>query len=805
MQLTWLATVVIWTIPAALGREQVCPEPCAVDPSRWTPFSSLQRLDACDHPILLHIFPNRVSDAPDAAFEMLACTLDDAQDITAESISLMTGDSDDSETKQRDLLLDNLQKQLAQIPTGHTRSLLLYLNTTSLGFYSGHTVGNALPTSAIKRLRDRRADNTSKGVAIQRCGKDGDADDSFGIAIGKTGVMETIKEAINLWANGRCMEHDDDRFHIENFPAHTQSVGVDSHNNGTNGRSKSTCSKISVEPGDSCKTLAERCGIPGDDLVTYNHDNGLCASLVAGQEVCCSSRQCAHGKPSIHEDGSCATYLTATNDNCHSIAKDHSLNESDISYFNNGKTWGWAGCELIHAGLRICVSEGYPPMPVENPDAVCGPTVPGTGMPINGTLLAALNPCPLNACCNTLGECGVSPDFCIYEEGPTGNPGTARPGQKGCISNCGMDILDNSEAPAEFMKIGYYQSFNFQRPCLTLHAADIDVDDYSHIHWAFATINSTFHIGINDTYQQWPDFLALDGVKRIISFGGWGYTINAATYDVLRQAMMPENVDSFIANIMSFVEESGMDGVDFDWEYPGASDLPSVSVGLSSDGPNYLNFLKKLRAVFPPDKSISFAAPASYWFLRAFPIAEMWQHVDYIVYMTYDFHGQWEYPTSRIQDWCPAGNCLRSHMNLTETEYALAMITKAGVPRNKVAVGVASYGRAFGMSEIGCTRPECTFDGPQTTAIPGPCTRTPGILANAEIERIMSEGDINESYYDAGSDSNILVYNDTQWVSYMNESTMRKRAGYYQSLRFAGYVNWAIDLTEWNEDEDSEE
>ena len=41
-----------------------------------------------------------------------------------------------------------------------------------------------------------------------------------------------------------------------------------------------------------------------------------------------------------------------------------------------------------------------------------------------------------------------------------------------------------------------------------------------------------------------------------------------------------------------------------------------------------------------PGKSISIAAPASYWYLKGFPIAEMAQVVNYIVFMTYDLHGQ---------------------------------------------------------------------------------------------------------------------------------------------------------------------
>lgn len=40
------------------------------------------------------------------------------------------------------------------------------------------------------------------------------------------------------------------------------------------------------------------------------------------------------------------------------------------------------------------------------------------------------------------------------------------------------------------------------------------------------------------------------------------------------------------------------------------------------------------------DKSVSIAAPASYWYLKGFPIAHISKVVDYIVYMTYDLHGQ---------------------------------------------------------------------------------------------------------------------------------------------------------------------
>lgn len=70
-----------------------------------------------------------------------------------------------------------------------------------------------------------------------------------------------------------------------------------------------------------------------------------------------------------------------------------------------------------------------------------------------------------------------------------------------------------------------------------------------------------------------------------------------------------------------------------------APDIPGIPPGRKSDAPNYLATLKALRKELPDKYSISIAAPASYWYLKAFPIKEMAKVVDYIVYMAYDLHG----------------------------------------------------------------------------------------------------------------------------------------------------------------------
>ncbi|KAG8408038.1 hypothetical protein J3459_018274 [Metarhizium acridum] len=131
---------------------------------------------------------------------------------------------------------------------------------------------------------------------------------------------------------------------------------------------------------------------------------------------------------------------------------------------------------------------------------------------------------------------------------------------------------------------------------------------------------------------------------------------------------------------------------------------------------------------------------------------------------------------------------------MTETKDALAMITKVGVPSNKIVVGVASYGRSFKMAEAGCYGPLCKFTGTprRSYAAKGRCTGTSGYIANAEIEEILTSGRVNKQWRDAGS--NIMVYDDTEWVAYMDDKHKDIRTQFYLMNNFAGTTDWAVDL-----------
>jgi hypothetical protein len=44
--------------------------------------------------------------------------------------------------------------------------------------------------------------------------------------------------------------------------------------------------------------------------------------------------------------------------------------------------------------------------------------------------------------------------------------GYGTPGMGTCVSNCGINVFNNAQPPAQFRKIGYFEAWNPERPCL---------------------------------------------------------------------------------------------------------------------------------------------------------------------------------------------------------------------------------------------------------------------------------------------------------------------------------------------------
>ena len=821
-----------------------CPQRCAVvgpDPGNWTSYHNLEQFDSCPLAVLqaFSIF----TDVDDASHPhgIYACSsygsdFENMPSAPSGQVRAKAAGSVDATFEVgwwddgRGLAAADIRSASSQLrrylggghgsgPSSNAAILYARSGAAAVGLYIGQGLQrDAVSNVALKMLEDNISalNASSRAVAMQFCQPGLTNEHIFGFFATTNKTFSPIQQAMRSWSNATCLSFTNSRNFtgqavlaspivsvIPTFGSNSTAIPSNSTTLAATRRltkramphARATCSTVQVQSGDSCGSLASKCGISGSEFTKYNTGSGFCSLLKPGQHVCCSAGVLPDFRPKANADGTCFVYYVARDDNCANIAAANSLTTDDLEKFNK-QTWAWSGCKFLQFNMNICLSDGAPPMPAPLSGTHCGPQMLGTKRPTDRNAnLADLNPCALNACCDVWGQCGTTPEFCT--ESGTGNPGTARPGTNGCISNCDMNIV-RGDPPATPRKIAYFEGFGLKRECLLQDALQIDTAGYTHLHFAFGVLTADYKVQFDDilTSYEFENFKRIRGPARILSFGGWDFSTKPDTYMIFREGVTPANRLKMAQNIANFVKDNGLDGVDIDWEYPGAPDIPEIPPASEDDGDNYLAFLVILKNLLP-GKSVSIAAPSSYWYLRAFPIATIARIVDYIVYMTYDLHGQWDAESIFSQDGCAYGNCLRSQVNLTETMNSLIMITKAGVPSNKVVVGVTSYGRSFKMAQSGCYGPDCLFTGPRygSEAKKGRCTDTAGYISGAEIKEIAAQGErVVAHYYDAQSDSNIFVYDDTQWVGYMDDNAKSHRELLYSRLNLGGTVSWATDL-----------
>ncbi|KAF7941509.1 hypothetical protein BELL_0234g00160 [Botrytis elliptica] len=373
--------------------------------------------------------------------------------------------------------------------------------------------------------------------------------------------------------------------------------------------------------------------------------------------------------------------------------------------------------------------------------------------------------------------CGISSEFCDVST---------------CQSNCGTPSLPEGRNSFDVRNnvIGYYESWSTSRACHPFPPSAIPVDGLQRVNFAFAYIDpNTLEVKTMDSTIDEDLFKQVADVKSsssgnsalevYVSIGGWAFSDDhTATQPLFSNIAGNEaNRTLFSQNVLQFLTTYGFDGVDLDWEYPGAEDRG----GSETDVQGYPLLVKQLRETF--DKSpkgdglgITFTVPSSYWYLRWFDLPKMVPYINSINMMTYDLHGVWD-SHSHI------GSIVQAHTNLTEIKLAMELLWRNNVPPEKVVLGLGFYGRAFQLLSTDCQVPGCMFSG---ASAKGPCTGEGGILGYFEIQDILNDPNQHiDIKYDEAAAINYFTYNTNQWVSYDNETTFAQKVEYANSI---GYV-----------------
>ena len=432
-----------------------CPTTCKDTPSsNWTVYTSMDRLALCDEPMLFDFsISNPVAD-PNTITKLRVCTTssgnaetttnaefngtsaeepveftkraDDCEPSIVQSNATIQlawgGEGDQGDNKALLTGLDSLKKFFEKgFECSSSPFMFSYTKGIIAGVYSGPYFGRATVSNVIKEVSSNLGSAAgASNLVAQICNKGRTSDHIFGVAISTSQNITNVQNAVKSWAEAKCVGDLDYSSEIKDVKTFESPLGLVLNGTLTNGTStgnttqqardlhaRADCRIIRVVSGDSCGSLASKCGISSADFTKYNTKTNLCSTLAVGQPVCCSSGTLPDIRPKPNSDGTCATYKVNSGDTCSALAASNGLTQDEIEEFNEGQTWGWMGCKQLMADVNICLSKGNPPLPYPIANAVCGPTKPGTVL-VPDQVLDSYNPCPLNACCNKWGQCGIT-------------------------------------------------------------------------------------------------------------------------------------------------------------------------------------------------------------------------------------------------------------------------------------------------------------------------------------------------------------------------------------------------------------
>ena len=134
-------------------------------------------------------------------------------------------------------------------------------------------------------------------------------------------------------------------------------------------------------------------------------------------------------------------------------------------------------------------------------------------------------------------------------------------------------------------------------------------------------------------------------LKIMLSIGGW----NNAERGFVQVVDTPKTRETFNVHAANWLRTNGYDGIDINWEYPGAEERGSQP----ADKRKFAHWITEMRLMFQAEAFqrkkerliISAAVPASsHWVNKGFEVRSLCTHLDFVNLMSYDLHGDWVKP-----------------------------------------------------------------------------------------------------------------------------------------------------------------
>ena len=322
-----------------------------------------------------------------------------------------------------------------------------------------------------------------------------------------------------------------------------------------------------------------------------------------------------------------------------------------------------------------------------------------------------------------------------------------------------------------------------------LDQLSIDASKLTHINYAFVDVQDG-KAWLTNRETDTVNFRILNKLKEVnpdlrilISIGGWTWSGNFSDANLTRVSR-----SGFAKSSVGIVKDYDLDGVDIDWEYPGQ--IGDNNVFRPEDRQNYTLMFKAIRKELDrlskttgKNYELTTAVGGNISYIEHTEMERVAKYVDYVNLMTYDFY--------------TSGDTAGHHSNLyppedyekdASADKSVHLFLNAGVPAEKLVLGVPFYGRSWIMKSAdkhGINMPV------ESGARGGGYTYIKDSLVN-------QKGFIR--YWDENAKAPYLFNNETnQLVTYDDEESVKLKCEYVIDNHLAGMMFWqyASDSSEY--------
>ncbi|CAF2393629.1 unnamed protein product [Rotaria sp. Silwood2] len=383
----------------------------------------------------------------------------------------------------------------------------------------------------------------------------------------------------------------------------------------------------------------------------------------------------------------------------------------------------------------------------------------------------------------------------------------------------------STESTFVYRRVCYFANWAAKRYDNISRLTPEDIDPFlcTHINFAFAKVLESLTIAPyeEDDLKGWTANSkgmyervlklkeANPDLRILLSVGGWTHASRGFN-EVSKSAaniicLFIKYSKTFVKNSVKFLRDNKFDGLDLDWEYPGAKDQgaePHSKTG-------YTKLVKKLSRVFKREAErtgqekllLTCATAAARHRVEAGYEVEEVCNYDLIFYCANidDYHGSWDGKTGHNSPLYAMRN-ERKKFREWNINSSMHVWVELGCPKEKLNIGLSAYGRAFSLfGETGMsngkpeTKKKSSIGVKASAAEAGKYTREAGVLAYYEICELIQNNPNNRVFWHRQM-SVPYVSSKSLWIGFDNVRSVTLKMQFLKEHGYGGVIIWSLDL-----------